>query len=72
VSDALGNTLQFGYFAGDRVSATDPLGNVSPSFTDTMCRLALTTDTQGALHEPYTSWRGIGTKYESRISLKIR
>jgi len=47
VTDALNNVVQFGYFGGDLVSVTDPLGNVSTSFHDAAGRVVSATDSQG-------------------------
>lgn len=47
IADALNNTVQFGYFSGDLVSITDPLGNTTRRFVDLAGRLASTTDALG-------------------------
>jgi RHS repeat-associated protein len=47
MTDALSNSVQLGYFNGDLVTATDPLGNVSQRFADGAGRVFSATDVQG-------------------------
>ena len=47
IADALGNTTQFAYIAGDLVSITDPLGNVTTRTLDSAGRLRTLTNPLG-------------------------
>jgi YD repeat-containing protein len=47
ITDALSHAVQFGYFGGDLVSVTDPLGNVSTQVTDPVGRVISSTDALG-------------------------
>jgi RHS repeat-associated protein len=47
MTDALNNMVQLGYFNGDLVTATDPLGNVSQQFADGAGRVFSATGAQG-------------------------